>query len=146
MAGSSSSSARYQLLGGQGGDSQGGMRSVGWGDFDEEDDELEEVTTRGVPVGQIKAQQYQALEDQDRGLEELSRVIGRQKTLARAIGDEVEYQNELIDDITTHVDRTRDRIHGETQRVRTIDRKDSTCAYWTVILILLAVIIIIVAL
>jgi len=122
------------------------MRSVGWGDFDEEDDELEEVTTRGVPVGQIKAQQYQALEDQDRGLEELSRVIGRQKTLARAIGDEVEYQNELIDDITTHVDRTRDRIHGETQRVRTIDRKDSTCAYWTVILILLAVIIIIVAL
>jgi len=146
MAGSSSSSARYQLLGGQGGDGQGGMRSVGWGDFDEEDDELEEVTTRGVPVGQIKAQQYQALEDQDRGLEELSRVIGRQKTLARAIGDEVEYQNELIDDITTHVDRTRDRIHGETQRVRTIDRKDSTCAYWTVILILLAVIIIIVAL
>lgn len=112
--------------------------------------------------------------EQDRGLEALSHVITRQKTLAQAIGTEVDYQNELIEDITDHVDRTRDRIHGETQRVRTIDRKDNTCGkclnttllkpfinhvrflriifstwftgYWTVILTLLVIIIIIVAL
>jgi syntaxin 8 len=65
--------------------------------------------------------------EQDRGLEALSEVISRQKNLAQVIGNEVDYQNELIDDITDHVDRTRDRIHGETQRVRTIDRKDATC-------------------
>ncbi|OXA63866.1 syntaxin-8 [Folsomia candida] len=136
-------SARYQLLG-QGGRGHGlgsgGMS--GWGDnSDEEPDH-----TRDMSVPQIKQQQYQALEEQDRGLEALSHVITRQKTLAQAIGTEVDYQNELIEDITDHVDRTRDRIHGETQRVRTIDRKDNTCGYWTVILTLLVIIIIIVAL
>ncbi len=50
---------------------------------------------------------------------------------------------ELIEDITDHVDRTRDRLVGETTRVRTIDRKDNTCGYWIVILILLVVIVII---
>jgi len=146
-----SSSARYQLLGGgqggagrgrgghQGGFGLGDAGTSGWGDSDEDD------YTRDMSVPQIKQQQYQALEEQDRGLEALSHVISRQKNLAQVIGNEVDYQNELIDDITDHVDRTRDRIHGETNRVRTIDRKDNTCGYWTVILILLVIIIIIVA-
>lgn len=64
--------------------------------------------------------------EQDRGLEALSEVISRQKNLAQVIGNEVTYQNELIDDITDHVDRTRDRLVGQTNNVRTIDRKDST--------------------
>lgn len=64
--------------------------------------------------------------EQDRGLEALSEVITRQKNLAQTIGNEVTYQNELIDDITDHVDRTRDRLVGQTNNVRTIDRKDAT--------------------
>jgi hypothetical protein len=31
--------------------------------------------------------------DQDRGLDELSRIIGRQRQIAQTIGDEVESQN-----------------------------------------------------
>ena len=31
--------------------------------------------------------------EQDRGLEELSRIIGRQRQIAQTIGDEVESQN-----------------------------------------------------
>lgn len=42
--------------------------------------------------------------EQDRGLEALSEVISRQKNLAQVIGNEVDFQNELIDDITDHVD------------------------------------------
>lgn len=34
--------------------------------------------------------------EQDRGLEELSKIIGRQREMAQAIGDEVESQNGTI--------------------------------------------------
>ena len=36
------------------------------------------------------------LSDQDRGLEELSKIIGRQRQMAQAIGDEVESQNSIL--------------------------------------------------
>ncbi|CAG7725060.1 unnamed protein product [Allacma fusca] len=103
------------------------MGTSGWatGSTDEESEE-----TKPYNVGQLRTQQYQILEQQDRGLEALSEIISRQKHLATTIGGEVDYQNELIEDITDHVDRTRDRLVGETNRVRTIDRKDNTCGYW----------------
>jgi len=144
MAGQGSSSARYQLLGSEG-RGLGNAGTSSWGDMagDDSDDDFD---TRNLSVPQIKQKQYQAIEEQDRGLEQLSEVITRQKHLARTIGDEVDLQNELIDDITTHVDRTRDRIRGETQRVVTIGRRDNTCGYWTVIIVLFIVIIIIVLL
>lgn len=34
---------------------------------------------------------------------------------------------ELIDDITDHVDRTRDRLIRETRHVQIVDRKSNTC-------------------
>lgn len=34
--------------------------------------------------------------EQDRGLEELSKIIGRQRQMAQAIGEEVESQNGII--------------------------------------------------
>jgi len=134
----SSNSGRAALFGTTSGRGLGDLGSTSWAT---ESDEGEE--TRGVPVPQLRHQQYQILEDQDRGLEALSQVISRQKQIATVIGGEVDYQNEIIDDITDHVDRTRDRLVGETGRVRTIDRKDATCGYWTVIIILLIVIVII---
>ncbi|ODM87597.1 Syntaxin-8 [Orchesella cincta] len=121
---------------------------VSWDDDDDEDEEVQ-FSGRGssdqhASVQQIRQQQAEMLQEQDRGLEALSEVISRQKNLAQVIGNEVEYQNELIDDITDHVDRTNDRLIAQTSRVRTIDRKDATGRYWAVIILLLVVIIIIV--
>jgi len=141
-------SGRYALLGngsrpGASGRGRGrglnDMGTVGWSsDADAEEPE----PTRNYSVPQLRQQQYAVIEEQDRGLEALAEVISRQKRIATVIGDEVDYQNELIEDITDHVDRTRDRLVGETGRVRTLDRKDNTCGYWVVILILLIVIVI----
>jgi len=122
----------------------GAVRS-GWATI-EDDDDSETEQTRGYSVPQLKQHQYQIIKDQDRGLEALSEVISRQKHIAQTIGSEVDYQNELIEDITDHVDRTRDRLIGETTRVRTIDRKDATCGYWIVIIILLVIIIVLASL
>jgi len=144
--------------GGSGGGAQGytplnaskaNNRLVSWDDDEDDDEEHTEYSspTRNYGTGsnlqQVRQQQYDMIQEQDKGLEALSEVISRQKNLAQVIGNEVEFQNELIDDITDHVDRTRDRLIGETTRVRTIDRKDSTGRYWAIIILLLVIIIII---
>lgn len=91
--------------------------------------------------------------EQDAGLEELSKIISRQKNIARTIGDEVDTQNgmseyhytsldpvsknynhvnvvifsEILDDLADGIDRTTVGLINETRQVRTIARKDSTC-------------------
>ena len=44
----------------------------------------------------IDAELFVMLIEQDRGLEELSKIIGRQRQMAQAIGEEVESQNGTI--------------------------------------------------
>jgi len=129
----------------------GDMGTSGWGTSSSSyqyggEREVEPASTSQYTTPQLRQQQYQVIEEQDRGLEALSQVISRQKQIATVIGEEVDYQNDLIDDITDHVDRTRDRLVGETGRVRAIDRKDNTCGYWVIIIILLVIIVIIAAL
>jgi len=96
-----------------------------------------------LDVGQIRRQQQLLINEQDRGLEALSRVIGRQKQIALDIGNEVETQNEIIDDITDHVDQTNVRLLRETKHVRIVDKKSNTCWMWIVIVLLVIAIVVI---
>ncbi|KAG0425276.1 hypothetical protein HPB47_027545 [Ixodes persulcatus] len=52
---------------------------------------------------------------------------------------------EIIDDITDHTDRMRDRLVRETKNVQIVDRKSGTCWYWVVILVLMVAIVVIAA-
>lgn len=108
--------------------------------MENQDDSLEDFS-----VDDIRKQQKRVIEQQDQGLEALSSVIARQKQLAYAIGDETDLQNEIIDDITDHVDRTRERLIRETRHVEIVSRKSNTCWFWVVIIFLLVAIIVIVA-
>jgi syntaxin 8 len=96
-----------------------------------------------LDVGQIRQHQQQMIAEQDRGLDALSRVIGRQKQIAIDIGNEVDTQNEIIDDITDHVDQTNVRLIRETKHVRVIDKKSNTCWMWIVIVLLVIAIVVI---
>jgi len=96
-----------------------------------------------LDVGQMRQHQQHMIAEQDRGLEALSRVIGRQKQIAIDIGNEVDTQNEIIEDITDHVDQTNVRLIRETKHVRVIDKKSNTCWMWIVIVLLLVAIVII---
>ncbi|XP_076264629.1 syntaxin 8 [Rhynchophorus ferrugineus] len=90
-----------------------------------------------MSVDEIRARQKQMLGEQNAGLENLSKIISRQKNIATAITDEAEFQNEIIDDIVTRVDQTDQRVRTETNHIETVDQKDNTCGYWTVIILLL---------
>ncbi|KAJ9594985.1 hypothetical protein L9F63_013707 [Diploptera punctata] len=112
--------------------------TTGWG-LDE--DEAAGTSTQNLSVGDMRQQQQRMLQEQDQGLEALSKVISRQKEIAETIGSEVDLQNEIIDDLADHMDRTESRVRSETRQVTVIDRKDNTCWYWVVIIVLFIAII-----
>jgi len=107
--------------------------------FDDDDPILE----NNAPIETLRSEQTQILKEQDRGLESLSQVIARQKNLAMKIGNEIEDQNDIIDNIAVQMDHTVDRVNSETRHVERVSEKDSTWSYWLIILGLFVAIIIV---
>uniref|UniRef100_A0A8C2IUL9 Syntaxin-8 n=1 Tax=Cyprinus carpio TaxID=7962 RepID=A0A8C2IUL9_CYPCA len=87
----------------------------------------ESEETRGLSFGEIKHHQQQIIEAQDAGLDALAAVISRQKQMGQEIGNELEEQNEIIDDLAQLVDKTDSRIKNETHRVKLLDTKSASC-------------------
>ncbi|KAM7301868.1 syntaxin-8 [Ixodes scapularis] len=134
--GSTGQARRSELFG-----SDFGATGVSEGGWNAEETEA----TQDLTVGEIKEQQQKALREQDRGLEGLSHVIGRQKEMAIGFNQELTLHNEIIDDIADHTDRMRDRLVRETKNVQIVDRKSGTCWYWVAILVLMVAIVVIAA-
>lgn len=109
---------------------------------DDDSDDPPIIVDDNVTVTDLRKQQSELLNDQNRGLEALSQVISRQKQLAIQIGDEVETQNEIIDDLAVTMENTDSRINNETQNIGMVDRKDATCSYYVVIVILFVAILV----
>ncbi|XP_064614733.1 syntaxin-8-like [Liolophura sinensis] len=130
------SDTRYSLLGT--GTSQSGYNA--WGIGQEEPEEY-----RGVTSQDIRQQQQSIIREQDQGLDVLSNAIARQKQMALDIGDEVDAQNDLLDDIIDHTDQTGERLLKETRHIAIVDRKSNTCCYWVIIILLFIAIVVIAA-
>ncbi|KAJ6644352.1 Syntaxin-8 [Pseudolycoriella hygida] len=129
------SSSRSQLL--QGGSSL----------WDDDDDDVPMIDsdrkTDPQSVQSLRQEQIRILDDQNQGLESLSKIISRQKDLAIKIGDEVDLQNDIIDDLAVDMERTDIRINSETRHVGVVTRKDTTWGYWlTIIFLFIAIIIV----
>ncbi|XP_064456139.1 syntaxin-8-like [Ornithodoros turicata] len=105
----------------------------------------ETEATQDLTVEQIREQQQMAVKAQDRGLENLSHVIGRQKQMALGFNQELDLHNEILDDIENHTDRVNSRLIRETKNVQLVDRKAGTCGYWVVILLLMVAIVVVAA-
>jgi len=68
------------------------------------------------------AQQQQIMLDQDDTLDRLSESIGRQRELSIQIGDELDSQGELLEDVDGMVDRSRGRLDGARRRLNRFSR------------------------
>ncbi|XP_062304434.1 syntaxin-8 isoform X1 [Osmerus eperlanus] len=99
--------------------------------------------TRGLSFGDIKQQQQSIIQVQDAGLDALAEVISRQKLMGREIGNELDEQNEIIDDLAHLVDKTDGRIRTETRRVKLVETKSASCGMLVVIVLLLIAIIVV---
>lgn len=103
----------------------------------------ETEVTAAMSSDQLVAYQDRILADQDKGLENLSSIIGNQKKIATTIGGEVNRQNVLIDSMGDRMEQLNDRLITQTQKIRFIDRKSTTCGIWFLIILLLVTIIVI---
>ncbi|XP_030063963.1 syntaxin-8 isoform X2 [Microcaecilia unicolor] len=83
--------------------------------------------TRGLGFGEIRQQQQRIIAEQDAGLDALSSILSRQKQMGQDIGNELDEQNEIIDDLTNLVENTDDKIRNQTRRVKLVDKKSTSC-------------------
>ncbi|CAH0546913.1 unnamed protein product [Brassicogethes aeneus] len=102
-------------------------------------------TKENQTIEQIRADQKRMLGEQEQGLDSLAQIISRQKDIANTISNEVDFHNEILDDLGTQIDRTDHRVRTETQHISVVDRKDKTCIYWVFIILLFLSIIIVAA-
>ena len=97
----------------------------------------------GVETGLVRSEQDRLLAEQEAGLDMLGNIISRQKGMSQNIFNEVTEQNNLIDDIDDRVENVNQRLLDTTGNIRIVDKKDRTCGYWIVILILAIAIIVV---
>nr|CAD7261234.1 unnamed protein product [Timema shepardi] len=117
------------------------MGTTGWGTDEPEDERTQ--SEQHMSVDELRQHQQRMVKDQNEGLEILSKVISRQKEIAQTIGNEVDIQNEIIEDLADHMDRTDSRLLDETKQIKIIDKKDRTCWYWVTIILLFITIVIV---
>ncbi|KAI5284590.1 hypothetical protein KEM54_001217 [Ascosphaera aggregata] len=91
--------------------------------------------------------QQQIVREQDDQLDRLGESIGRQHQLSIQIGDELEEQVQLLDDVDRHVDRNQNRMDSARQRLGRIRRgsnndRKGICAIVALIVVLIILIII----
>jgi SYP5 family syntaxin len=70
--------------------------------------------------------QQQIMKNQDMELEHMEKAIGNTKHIAVAIGEEVDLQTRLLDDLQDDVDVTNMRMRAATSRVKQIIKASST--------------------
>eukprot|EP00092_Neocalanus_flemingeri_P023138 GFUD01025088.1.p1 GENE.GFUD01025088.1~~GFUD01025088.1.p1 ORF type:complete len:251 (+),score=94.81 GFUD01025088.1:46-798(+) len=104
---------------------------------------METDRSMGVGTGQVKQEQQQLLEQQDAGLDVLADIIRRQKGMGQDIFREVTQQNDLIDDIDDRAENVNQRLLDTTGSIRVVSRKDKTCGYWVVIMLLFIAIVVV---
>ncbi|KAF3936194.1 Syntaxin-61 [Dactylella cylindrospora] len=94
---------------------------------------------------QVMQLHQRIMEEQDESLDRLSHSITRQRELSIQIGDELDSQGDILDELDEGVDRTHRRITGARKRLDTVARKAKdngsliTIAVLIVVLILLIV-------
>ena len=83
----------------------------------------ETVETRGLDNMSLLQLQQQEIDQQDSRLESLTSVIRRQRELATAINVELEQQNEMLDGLSTDVDKTQGKLANAKKQMRKLDGK-----------------------
>ncbi|XP_073463091.1 syntaxin-8 [Aquarana catesbeiana] len=101
--------------------------------------------TRNLSSRELKQQQQRMIAEQDAGLDALSNILGRQKQMGYDIGNELDDQNEIIDDLANLVESTDSRVRNQTRQVKLVDKKTGACAMWVVIVLLLIAIVVVAA-
>ena len=104
---------------------------------------METEETVDLEAGDLLELQRRTMEDQDRGLDALLDVTGRLKSIGHAIGDELDLQNGMLEELDHDVERTSMNIDRETRNVMAVTRRAKngySMCFVGVLIILLAIV------
>ncbi|KAH8304901.1 hypothetical protein KR018_001555 [Drosophila ironensis] len=101
---------------------------------------------REVPtdVASLKQRQAELVQQQNQGLDILSSTLSRQREQALRLGNEVEDQNNILDNLSSAMDRVETGVQQETRNIGLVSRRDSTWGYWLVIISLFIAIVVVI--
>jgi syntaxin 8 len=93
---------------------------------------------------QIHQYHQQVLQEQDEQLDTLGESIGRQRHLSIQIGDELESQGELLDDVDRGVDRHQTRLDGAKRRLKGVGERAKANWGMTTIIVLIVILVLLI--
>jgi syntaxin 8 len=102
------------------------------------------IDQTGMDNQQIHEHHKQVFRDQDDQLEVLGQSIGRQRLLGIQMGDELDEQNELLDDVERGVDRHTSTLDRARKRLGNVARKSKANGSWITISILIIILILVI--
>lgn len=95
---------------------------------------------------QIHQYHQQVMQEQDDQLDTLSESIGRQRHLAMQVGDELEGQIALLDEVDRGVDRHQGRLDGAKRRLKSVGEKAKQNWGMTTIIVLIVILVLLIVL
>jgi syntaxin 8 len=102
--------------------------------------------TTSMSNTQIHAYHQQVIAEQDEQLDTLSESIGRQRHLAMQVGDELEGQVALLDEVDRGVDRHQGRLDGAQRRLKGIGKRAKENWGVTTIVVLIVILVLLIVL
>ena len=93
---------------------------------------------------QIHTYHQQVLQEQDDQLDRLGESIGRQRHLSIQIGDELEGQVALLDEVDRGVDRHQGRLDGAKRRLKGVGQKAKANWGMTTIIVLIVILVLLI--
>ncbi|KAL6248367.1 hypothetical protein RBB50_004622 [Rhinocladiella similis] len=102
--------------------------------------------TESMDNVQIHAYHQQVIAEQDEQLDRLGESIGRQRHLAMQVGDELEGQISLLDEVDRGVDRHQSRLDGAKRRLKTVSQRAKQNWGMTTIIVLIVILLLLIVL
>jgi syntaxin 8 len=105
----------------------------------------DEIDGQGMSNTQIHAYHQQILDQQDQQLDALGESIARQRELSMRIGDELDDQVAMLDDVDGAVDRHQNRLDRARRQVGRITRSASDNKQLVAIFLLIVILVLLIA-
>jgi syntaxin 8 len=111
---------------------------------DDPDEADDAVDASELTNAEIHEYHQTVMEQQDEQLDELGQSIGRQRELTIAIGNELDDQVFMLDDVDERVDRHQSRLDGAARRLGAVVRKAKENWSMTTIFVLIIVLVLLI--
>jgi syntaxin 8 len=112
--------------------------------YTDEPSEPEPDVTEAMSNNQIHTYHSQVMAEQDEQLDRLGESIGRQRHISMQIGDELEGQVALLDDVDRGVDRQQGRLDGAKRRLKGVGGKAKENWGMTTIIVLIVILVLLI--